>query len=99
MNAPQLAAPEESTEQADRSNLTGRVSGPFFQPDRPAIETLINALFRCAEPENYISLRAFCDLEDGRAPLFVDAMKVGDPQLLNRVNNRVSEAETAEVRP
>jgi Primase C terminal 2 (PriCT-2) len=62
-----------------------------LQPDRAAIETFIDVLFRYADPENYISLRAFHDLEDG-APLFVEAVKVGDPELLNRVCNRISEA-------
>jgi hypothetical protein len=62
-----------------------------LQADRDAVESLVNSLFPYANPENFISLRAFHDLNDGRPPLFVEGVQLGDPLLLDRVCTRITE--------
>jgi hypothetical protein len=65
---------------------------PFPQPDREAIAVFIDALFRYADDSAFINLRAFHDGKDGVPPLFVEAVSVGAPDLVDRVCERMHEA-------
>jgi hypothetical protein len=71
-----------------------RTRPPVGQPDREAVEAFISALFRHADPDNYISLRAFHDLERHKPPLFIEAIKVGASNLIDRVCERIVQAAT-----
>jgi hypothetical protein len=63
-------------------------------PDRASIESFIAALFRHAGSETFISLRAFDDTKEAR-PLFIEGVKVGDPELIGRICARVAQAANA----
>jgi hypothetical protein len=63
-------------------------------PDQASIESFIAALFRHAGSGTFISLRAFDDTKDAR-PLFIEAVKVGDPELIERICLRVAQAANA----
>jgi hypothetical protein len=71
-----------------------RTRPPFGQPDREAVETFIACLFRHADRDKYISLRGFHDLERHKPPLFIEGIKVGAPDLLDRVSARIEQAAT-----
>jgi len=71
-----------------------RTRPPFGQPDREAVEAFINALFRHASPDTFISLRAFHDLKDHEPALFIEGIKVGAPDLFERVSARIVQAAT-----
>jgi Protein of unknown function (DUF3631)/Primase C terminal 2 (PriCT-2) len=63
---------------------------PFPQADRDAVMAFVDCLFRYAD--GYINLRAFHDLKDGAPPLFVEPIKVGAPNFIERVCERIHEA-------
>jgi hypothetical protein len=67
-----------------------RPQTPFPQPDRDAVATFVNCLFRYAD--GYVNLRAFHDLKDGAPPLFVEPVKIGAPDFIERVCERIREA-------
>src|SRR5262249_20949127 len=60
--------------------------------DRNMVEAFFNALFRYANPENCLSLRAFSDVNRDAPPLLVEGIKVGDPNLINQMCTRITEA-------
>jgi hypothetical protein len=60
-------------------------------PDRASVEAFVAALFRHAGSETFISLRAFDDTKNTR-PLFIEGVKVGDPELIERICARVAQA-------
>jgi hypothetical protein len=62
----------------------------FPRPDRDAVATFVNCLFRYAD--GYVNLRAFHDLKDGAPPLFVEPIKIGAPDFIERVCERIHEA-------
>jgi P4 family phage/plasmid primase-like protien len=62
-----------------------------LKPDRAALLAFLNELFLHAGGNCYISLRAFPDAKDG-PPLFVEAVRVDDPELVNRIEARAAEA-------
>ena len=62
----------------------------FPQADRDAVTAFFNCLFRYAE--GYINLRAFHDSKDGSPPLFVEPIKIGAPNFIERVCERIHEA-------
>ena len=63
---------------------------PFPQADRDAVTSFVDCLFRYAT--GYVNLRAFHDLKDGAPPLFVEAVKIGAPDFIERVCERIREA-------
>jgi putative DNA primase/helicase len=52
-------------------------------------------MFRHADKDKYISLRAFHDVKDHEPPLFIEGVKVGAPDLLDRFCARITQAATA----
>src|SRR5262252_587423 len=71
-----------------------RTRPPLGQPDREAVEAFIACLFRHASPDTFISLRAFHDLERHKPPLFIEAVKVGAPDVVDRICARIEQAAT-----
>jgi hypothetical protein len=67
---------------------------PHNQADRETVESFIGCLFKYADKERYISLRAFHDLKDHEPPLFIEGVKVGAPDLIDRICIRITEAAT-----
>jgi hypothetical protein len=65
---------------------------PFPQPDRGAAAAFIDAIFRYASEETYVNLRAFHDLKDGAPPLFIEPVKIGASDFIERVCERIQEA-------
>jgi putative DNA primase/helicase len=63
-------------------------------PDRASVEAFVAALFRHAGSETFISLRAFDDTKNA-PPLFIESVKVGDPELIERVCARIAQAANA----
>ena len=61
------------------------------EADRKSVEAFVAALFRHAGSETFISLRAFDDTKNTR-PLFIEGVKVGDPELIERICARVAQA-------
>ena len=66
-----------------------------LQPDPEALGALLDGLFRYASDGGYVSLRAFRDDVDGQPPLFIEAVRVDDGTLLDRVIARAAEAANA----
>src|SRR6266516_5521228 len=64
----------------------------LLQPNRLDVEAFVNCLFRYANPDAYISLRAFRDDIDGKPPLFVHWVRVGAPDLMNQICEYISKA-------
>jgi RecA-family ATPase len=62
-----------------------------FAADRAAVEKLVSVLFRYANPDTFISLRAFDDIDDNRPALFIDAISLGSATLIDRVCDRIAE--------
>jgi hypothetical protein len=62
----------------------------FPHPDREAVTAFVDCLFRYAD--GYVNLRAFHDRKDGAPPLFVEPVKVGAPDFIERVCERIHEA-------
>jgi putative DNA primase/helicase len=60
-------------------------------PDQANVEAFVAALFRRAGGDTFISLRAFDDTKNA-PPLFIEGVKVGDPELIERVCARVAQA-------
>src|SRR5258708_6846581 len=65
-----------------------------LQPDRAIVAEFVGTLFRYADPMGYISLRSFNDIEDGKPPIGIEAIKVGAPDLVDRICARITEAAT-----
>src|SRR5262245_65572059 len=63
---------------------------PFPQADRDAVATFVDCLFRYAD--GYVNLRAFHDRKDGAPPLFVEPVRIGAPDFIERVCERIHEA-------
>jgi hypothetical protein len=63
---------------------------PFPHPDRDAVAAFVDCLFRYAD--GYVNLRAFHDRKDGAPPLFVEPVKIGAPDFIERVCERIREA-------
>jgi hypothetical protein len=63
-------------------------------PDRASVEAFIAALFRHAGSDTFISVRAFDDTRDAR-PLFIEGVRAGDPELIERICARVAQAANA----
>jgi hypothetical protein len=64
----------------------------FPHPDRETVATFFDALFRYADEDAFINLRAFHDGKDGVPPLFVEAVRMGAPDFIDRVCERIHEA-------
>jgi RecA-family ATPase/nucleotide-binding universal stress UspA family protein len=70
-------------EEGAREKLDG---DPFaFEPDEDHLARFMAAVFKHADPEGFLNLRAFNDVHAGRAPIFTEGVKVGDSQLVARV--------------
>jgi len=63
----------------------------FPQADRDAVTTFVDCLFRYADENAWINLRAFHDLKDGAPPLFVEPIRIGATDFIERVCNRIHE--------
>ena len=69
----------------------------FPQPDRNAVATFVECLFRYADESTFINLRAFNDKKDNAPPLFVEPINVGAENFSDRVCARIQQcAEEAE---
>ena len=64
----------------------------FPQPDRETVAAFVDVLFRYASEGTFINLRAFHDGKDGVPPLFVEAVSIGAPDVIDRVCERIHEA-------
>src|SRR5215831_21235713 len=64
----------------------------FPQADRDVVTTFVDCLFRYASEDTFINLRAFHDTKDGAPPLFVEPVKIGAPDFIERVCERIHEA-------
>jgi hypothetical protein len=64
----------------------------FPQADRDAVITFVDCLFRYADENAWINLRAFHDLKDGAPPLFVEPIRIGATDFIERVCERIHEA-------
>jgi hypothetical protein len=62
-----------------------------FAADRTAVEKLVNVLFRYADPDTFLSLRAFDDIDDNRPALFIDPVSLGSSTLIDRVCDRIAQ--------
>jgi hypothetical protein len=69
-----------------------RLQTPFPQADRDAVMAFTDCLFRYADEKTYVNLRAFHDSKDGAPPLFVEPVKIGAPDFIERVCERIREA-------
>jgi hypothetical protein len=67
-----------------------RLRAPFPEADSEAVAAFVECLFRYAD--GYVNLRAFHNLKDGTTPLFVEAVKIGSPDFIKRVCERIREA-------
>src|SRR5215831_3986831 len=64
----------------------------FPQADRDAVTAFVDCLFRYADENAWINLRAFHDLKDGAPPLFVEPIRIGATDFIERVCERIHEA-------
>jgi hypothetical protein len=64
---------------------------PFPQPDRDAVATFVDCLFRYADENAFVNLRAFNDRKDGAPPLFVEPINIGAPDFIDRVCARIQQ--------
>src|SRR5262249_10160815 len=64
----------------------------FPQPDRDVVTAFVDCLFRYASEDAFINLRAFHDLKDDSPPLFVEPVRIGAPDFIDRVCGRIHEA-------
>jgi RecA-family ATPase len=67
----------------------------LLTPDRAAVEKFVSALFRYADPDKFLNVRAFDDLED-RPALFINPVAVGSANLIDFICNKISEAANQE---
>jgi putative DNA primase/helicase len=63
-----------------------------LEPSRAMISAHLNAVYRHASDATYLSLRAFDDRERDRPPLFVEAVRIDAPNLVDRIRARAAEA-------
>jgi primase-like protein len=68
------------------------MSQTFPQPDRNAVATFVDCLFRYASGDTFISLRAFRDEKKDAPPLFIEPVKVGAPDSVDRICARIHDA-------
>jgi hypothetical protein len=64
----------------------------LLQPDRSAVGEFVDSLFRHANPDAYVSLRAFRDDVDGKPPLFMHWVRVGAPDLVDQICEYIAKA-------
>ena len=64
----------------------------FPQADRHTVATFADCLFRYASEDTFINLRAFHDAKDDAPPLFVEPIKIGAADFIERVCDRIREA-------
>jgi hypothetical protein len=64
---------------------------PHLPPDRKSVEPFLDAMFRHADPQTFVSLRAFDDIS-AAPPLFAQAVAVGDVDIVARVCDGISQA-------
>src|SRR5262249_42604053 len=82
----------------DDADHSSRVVAPmtqqpsFPQPDREAVTAFVDCLFRYVSEDAFINLRAFHDAKDGAPPLFVEPVRIGAPDFIERVCERIHEA-------
>src|SRR5262245_36110538 len=66
-----------------------------LKPSREAIRAFLNALFLHASGETYISLRAFRDDVKDAPPLFATAVRIDDPEVVDRSAAAAAQAAAA----
>jgi Primase C terminal 2 (PriCT-2) len=66
----------------------------FPQPDHSDVAAFIDCMFRYASEDRFINLRAFHDAKKDAPPLFIEPIKVGAPDLVDRVCARIHDAAT-----
>ena len=64
----------------------------FPQPNRDDVACFIDCLFRYASNDAFINLRAFNDSKRDAPPLFIEPVKVGTPDLVGRICERIQQA-------
>jgi hypothetical protein len=57
----------------------------LLRANRADIETFTAYLFAYADPEGFVSMRAFAEHDRSKPPLFIEAVRVGDPRLVDRI--------------
>src|SRR5262245_35436529 len=67
-------------------------STQFPQADRDSVTAFVDCLFRYADENAGISLRAFHYLKDGAPPLCVGPIRIGAADFIERVCDRIHEA-------
>ncbi len=77
------------------ASLAARKSSPL-QPDRKAVEEFIKALFRYADADAFISVRAFHDIKDNEPPLFVASISTGSATLIDFTCSKIAQAANQE---
>jgi len=69
-----------------------RLTPIFPQPDRDAVATFVDCVFRYADANSYVNLRAFNDTKRDAPPLFIEPIKVSASDFVDRVCNRIQQA-------
>jgi len=64
----------------------------FPQADRNAVAAFVDCLFRYANENMFINLRAFHESKDDSPLLFVEPIKIGAPDFIEHVCERIHEA-------
>ena len=54
-------------------------------PDRTVLNRFVSILFKHANPEGFVALRAFDDTKRDKAPVLIEPVKLGNPELPNVV--------------
>jgi hypothetical protein len=61
-------------------------------PDRESVASFLDCLFRHANRESFLNLRAFNDAKDNAPPLFIEGVRVGASDCIERICARIEEA-------
>ena len=65
---------------------------PFPQVNREDVAAFFDACFRHADRETFINLRAFFEGKDDAPPVFIEPIKVGAPNCIERIVARIHDA-------
>ena len=74
------------TQYFGEGNLSiARCRTTFPGPDRDDIAVFVDCMFRYASEDAFINLRAFHDPKKDAPPLFIEPVKIGAPDLVDRI--------------
>jgi hypothetical protein len=66
-------------------------------PDRDEIERFTKAIFRYADPNSFLSIRAFDNTKEGEEPLFIEGVRIDSPLLTERLYERALQAAQSKI--